>query len=140
MHPHRGPNGERTKTVNNQPNQSIDGPVRPVCRRCKRPLRDPAAIAAGIGARCAQIEALEAAQHAPMALSGPGVPEAVIALITARLAGLPDAVAAGILRDTPNSGLAVQLADVAAWMIQNTGGGEAWLRRLGLRWAREVHA
>lgn len=140
MHPYCGPNGERTIPVNNQPDPHTDGPVRPVCRRCKRPLHDPASIAAGIGARCAQIEALEAAQHAPMAPSGPSVPEAVIALITARLACLPDAVAAGILRDTPNGDLAVQLADVAAWMVQNTGGGEAWLRRLGLRWAREVHA
>lgn len=36
--------------------------------------------------------------------------------------------------------LAQLLAGLAAWMLAHTEGGEAWLRRLGLRWAREVSA
>lgn len=105
-----------------------------------RPLQAPAAIAAGIGAHCAQLDALEAAQHAPTAASGQSAPEAALALVTARLAGLPGPVVDGILDDTPTAELAVILADLTSWMLTHTTGGEAWLRRLGLTWAREVHA
>lgn len=126
--------------MNNQPDQPTDGPVRPVCSRCKRPLTDPAAVAAGIGARCALLDALEAAQPVSEQLHGPDVPAAVIALVAARLGGLPDAVAGDILQDAPAADLAVLLADLTSWMLTHTTGGPAWLSRLGVAWAAEVDA
>lgn len=118
----------------------LPGPARPACRRCGRPLQTAAAVAAGVGARCAQIDALEAAQQARSGASRADVPAAAVALVTARLGDLPQPVTDAILDDAPAAELAALLAYLAAWMIRNTSGGEQWLRRVGLDWSREVRA
>lgn len=109
-----------------------------VCRRCGRPLTAPLAVAAGVGSACALHEAADAPQGAAGGAGSLLVPEAALALLTARLGGLPDSVVRDIVDDAPGGDLAVQLAGLGAWMIQQTHGGEAWLERLALKWAREA--
>ena len=110
----------------------------PRCRRCGQPLYSPLAVAARLGAACALRDAADASQGAPRDAGDLLVPEAALALLTARLGGLPDSVVRGIVDDAPGGDVAVHLAGLGAWMIRRTDGGEAWLERLGLRWAQEA--
>jgi hypothetical protein len=91
---------------------------------------------AGIGARCAQRDAAQAARSAAGDGGGQGVAEAAVAAVTARLHGLPQPVTDAILDDTAPAEVARLLAFTAAWMIDGTDGGEQWLRRWGLAVAK----
>jgi hypothetical protein len=68
----------------------------------------------------------------------PSVAETAIALVTAHLAQVPEAVFDGILADVDAAELAVFLAAVAAHMIRETDGGQEWLQRYGIAAAAGV--
>lgn len=67
-----------------------------------------------------------------------GIPEAAIAVVTARLGRLPDDVTDAILADVDTRDLVRFLAGVMAHMIRTTDGGTEWLQRYGIAVAEEV--
>jgi hypothetical protein len=68
----------------------------------------------------------------------PSIAEAAIALVTAHLAEVPQAVFDEILSDVDAEELAVFLAAVAAHMIRETDGSRPWLQRYGIAAAQGV--
>lgn len=62
----------------------------------------------------------------------PSLDEAAIVLVTGRLAGVPDALLAGIVAEVDRDDLVFFLADAMAYAVRETAGGERWLRRWAL--------
>ena len=99
------------------------------CRRCGRPLRAALPAAAGIGGRCALLEALEAAV-APVVT----VPHAraAVALVAAHLGEAGQDVHDHVLDGANPYDVASVLAAAAALVVARTDGGEQWLQDVGL--------
>ncbi|WP_152648663.1 hypothetical protein [Streptacidiphilus anmyonensis] len=98
-------------------------------------MRDHLSARAGIGARCSQYEAAEAADSPPEAAYD-DAPAAALAAVTACLWGLSDDVVESIVAEADTDVTKV-LAGLLAWCIRETDGGPEWLRCLALDWAAE---
>ena len=101
------------------------------CRRCHRPLSSAAAVAAGIGARCALLAFLEAASGAQGVPVGPSAAQSVVALVTAFFEHQDDQVGP-LLDEADVRDVAGLLAAVTASYLEGQSDGLERLRRAGL--------
>lgn len=101
------------------------------CRRCRRPLRAPQAVAAGIGARCALLAFLEAVSASQAAGAGPSAAQSVVGLVSAFFAHADDQVGA-LLDEADLRNVAGLLAATTALYLEDQPDGAERLRRVGL--------
>lgn len=109
------------------------------CRRCDRLLRDHLSARAGVGARCSQYEAAEAAEAAQEPAQGlgrSGAHTVALAAVAALVHDLPGDVVDSIV-GTSDTDVTMVLAGLLVWCIRETHGGAAWLERTALDWAQQ---
>lgn len=99
------------------------------CRRCRRPLTSPLAVAAGIGARCALLALAESQQAVDRA---PSAAQTAVSLVAAQMGGVDQQTYAGLLNGADTAEVAGLLAAGAAIALRRMPGGPVWLEGLGL--------